>query len=148
MKKFLALILAVMMLLCLAACGGGSDEAVEPEVEENEPVVEEDSKVAADNSGTDISDEQLAELASAYNEVAPLYNEVYATAEANGWLEDELTSTELDTVGATLGVVGTALTEDLSMLDDADVDALPDAIRAFAPALEEVLERVSVAYEG
>ena len=140
MKKWIALLLAVMMVLCLVACGG--ETTTEPETE-----TETDSAVTADNSGAEITDEQLAALTEAYNEVAPLYNEVYVAAEANGWLEDAQTSTELDAVGGTMSFVAAGLTEDPAMLDGSDFDALPDAIRQLIPELEAMLERVSVAYE-
>lgn len=107
-----------------------------------------DSAYTADNEGTGVTDEQIAALAEAYNTVAPLYNEAYTLAEANGWLADELTATEVNTVGATLGTIGQALTEDISMLEGADVDALPAAILEFAPALEDLITRVSAPYEG
>ena len=138
MKKFFAVLLVLVLGLAMVACG---DDVVE----ESEPA---DSAVTASTEGTDITDEQVAALAGAYNEVAPVYNEVYTLAEANGWLADELTATELNAVGGTLGVIGQALTEDISMLEGADIDALPGAMLEFLPAIETVYERVSVPYEG
>ena len=139
MKKWIALLLAVMMVLCLVACGGETT---------TEPETETDSTVVAENDGAEITDEQLAALTEAYNEVAPLYNEVYVAAEANGWLEDDQTVAELDAVGGTMSFVAAGLTEDPAMLDGSDFDALPDAIRQLIPELEAMLERVSVAYEA
>lgn len=107
-----------------------------------------DSAIAADPEGAEINNEQLTALTNAYNQVAPLYNQVYTAAETNGWLNDELTSTELDTVSGTLSFIGTALTEDLTMLDGSNFDALPGALLELVPELEKMLERVSVAYEG
>ena len=127
MKKLTALLLALVMCLGLAACGG-------------------EVAVTADNEGTGITDEQVKTLTEAYNQIAPLYNEVYAAAEANGWLADEQTAAELDAVGSTMGVIGTALTEDMSMLEGADVDALPELILQFVPELETMAERVAVPY--
>ena len=138
MKKLIALLLALLLVLCLAACGG---EVVADDTAE-------DSTVTADISNAEITQEQLEALTEAYNEVAPLYNDVYAAAEANGWLDDAQTSAELDAVGGTLSFVGAGLTEDPTMLDGSDFDALPDAIRQLIPELEAMLERVSVAYEG
>ena len=49
----------------------------------------------------------------------------------------------------TLGTVGTALTEDISMLDGADVDALIASLSDELPgALVELKDHVSVPYEG
>ncbi|MBQ9974002.1 MAG: hypothetical protein IJP02_03475 [Oscillospiraceae bacterium] len=145
MKKFLALLLAMMMMVSLVACGG---EVVEEEVSDvsASQSEEQDSAIAADNEGAKITDEQVAVLVEAYNSVAPLFNEVFTAAEKNGWLNDPQTLAEIEAVNATLGVVGTALTEDMTMLDGANLDELPGALLQFAPELEKMLERVSVAY--
>ena len=96
-----------------------------------------------------MTDEALIPVANAVNEVAPIFNEVYETAEANGWLEDEQTATELQTVMGTLTFTQSALTDDPSKLENVtDFDALANSILQLAPALEEIAERVSVPYEG
>jgi len=135
----------MLMVLCLTACG--SEEVA---VEETDAVVEEttDSLTTADISDADITQEQLVALAEAYNKVAPIYNEAYTLAEANGWLADEQTNLELETVNNTMGFIAAGLTEDPTLLDGSDFDALTDTILQLAPALEEVIERVSVPYEG
>ena len=138
MKKLLAVLLALMLLLSMVACSAPAEEPAE------EPA---DSAHVAENNSS-FSDEQIAALTEVYNEVAPIYNEAYVTAEANGWLEDELTATELNAVAATLGPVGMALTEDISALEGADIDGLIELLPTFGPALEELLARVSVPYEG
>ena len=140
MKKLTALLLALLLCLSVTACGGdvsgeasGSDASVS-------------SAVTADNSGTTITDEQIKTLTEAYNQIAPLYNEVYVAAEKNGWLNDEQTAAEIDAVGSTMGVIGTALTEDISMLEGADVDALPALILQFVPELEAMAKKVAVPF--
>lgn len=105
-----------------------------------------DAALAAGGEEEGITDEQIAALTEVYNQIAPLYNEVYAAAEKNGWLADEQTAAELDAVGGTMGVVGQALTEDLSMLEDADVDALPEALLQFVPELEKMAEKFAAPY--
>lgn len=95
-----------------------------------------------------VTDEALKPLANAYNEVANLYNEVYPTAEANGWLNDEQTSAELDAVYGIVTYVGSGLSDDPSKLEDADLDGLTEQLQQFGPALEEIGQRVSVPYEG
>ena len=140
MKKLTALLLALMMCLSLTACGGDvSGEGSESDVSAS-------SAVTADNSGTSITDEQIKTLAEAYNQIAPLYNEVYVAAEKNGWLNDEQTAAEINAVGSTMGVIGTALTEDISMLEGADVDALPGALLQFLPELEKMAQKVAVPF--
>ena len=81
-------------------------------------------------------------MAVPYNEIANLVNE-------NGWMADEQTNAEMNALNSTLGTVGTALTEDISMLDGADVDALIASLSDELPgALAELKDRVSVPYEG
>jgi len=137
MKKLTALLLALTMCLALAACGGDVSGDVS---------VNDDSAVVADNSGTSITDEQIKTLAEAYNQIAPLYNEVYVAAEKNGWLNDEQSAAEINAVGSTMGVIGTALTEDISMLEGADVDALPELLLQFVPELEKMAQKVAAPF--
>ena len=126
MKRLLTLTLALVMSLSLTACGG-SDDASSSDVNDVSTSV---SEPAADGSGDAsvpegrISDEKLAELTEAYNNVAVPYNEIANLVNENGWMADEQTNAEMNALNSTLGTVGTALTEDISMLDGADVDAL------------------------
>ena len=91
-------------------------------------------------------DSQLEKLAEAYNQVAPLYNEAYTTAEENGWLADEQTAAELEVLSATLSYIGSGLTEDSSKLEDADINTLIEQLEVIRPAVEELGQRVSVPY--
>ena len=134
MKRLLTLTLALVMSLSLTACGGSDDDASSSDVNDVSTSV---SEPAEDGSGDAsvpegrISDEKLAELTEAYNNVAVPYNEI------------------ANLVNSTLGTVGTALTEDISMLDGADVDALIASLSDELPgALVELKDRVSVPYEG
>lgn len=144
MKKLFALLLALMMVLSLAACGG-SDDAEDEGGEDLE--VNNDSAYGVSNDGTDMSDEQLAAITSAYNQVAPIYNEVYVNAENNGWMEDETTAAEINAVSAILGTIGEALTTDLSLLEGGDYDAMPGVMLELEEPLQELLERVSEPYD-
>lgn len=125
MKKMLSLLLALAMCASLAACGGGEDE---------------------ESGGP--TDAQLQALTDAYNQVATLYNDVATTAEANGWLTDEQTASDIQTIGDTLEPVGQALTGDLSALDGADFDDLPNALLEYLPALQELAEKVAAPLDG
>ena len=98
---------------------------------------------------TVVTDEALIPVANAVNEVVPLFNEVYEIAEANGWLEDEQTATELQTVMGTLTFIQSGLTDDPSKLANVtDFDELANGVLELVPGLEEIAERVSVPYEG
>ena len=145
MKKFLALLLAMMMLLSLAACGSDTDDSDEedstPAQEEEQPS---ESATAADNADAEISDEQLQALTEAYNAVAPIYNDAYTAADENGWMDDEQTAAEIQALSGTLSYVGTALTEDLTMLDGSDFDALTASLQELVAPTQELLDRVSV----
>lgn len=89
---------------------------------------------------------QLKKLTEVYNQVAPLYNEAATTAEENGWLADEQTAAELEALSATLSYIGSGLTEDSSKLEDADINALIEQLEVIRPAVEELVQRVSVPY--
>ena len=89
------------------------------------------------------------ELTTAYNNVAVPYNEIATAVNENGWMNDEQTATEMKALSDTLGFIGKGLTEDISLLDGSDFDALIDYLEnEFPPALEELSERVSVPYEA
>lgn len=163
MKKFLAMLLAMVMCMSTVACGG-SDEAAgtgssdsdvtsesegdESEGDESEGDDSEGSVTITDQNGEEVSQEKLEELKEAYNAIAVSYNEIATAANENGWMADEQTAAELDAVGTTLGFIGTGLTEDITMLDGSDFDTLIDKLQNELPvALEEMAERVSVPYE-
>ena len=143
MKKILALLLSLMLVLSLAACGG--DDTTDTPVDEEAETPAEDEEVPEGR----ITDEQLADLTAAYNNVAVPYNEIATAVNENGWMNDEQTAAEMKALSDTLGFIGKGLTEDISLLDGSDFDALIDYLEnEFPPALEELSERVSVPYEA
>ena len=151
MKRLLTLTLALVMSLSLTACGGSDDDASSSDVNDVSTSVSEPADGSGDASVPEgrISEEKLAELTEAYNNVAVPYNEIANLVNENGWMADEQTKAEMNAMSSTLGTVGTALTEDISMLDGADVDALIAALSDELPgALAELKDRVSVPYEG
>ena len=150
MKKILALLLSLMLVLSLAACGG-DDTTDTPVDEDPAPVTDEAETPAEDEEVPEgrITDEQLADLTAAYNNVAVPYNEIVGMVNENGWMNDEQTAAEMKALSDTLGFIGKGLTEDISLLDGSDFDALIDYLEnEFPPALEELSERVSVPYEA
>ncbi len=145
MKKFLTLLLALMLVLSLAACSDTADDTTD---EDTTPVEDTDTDTDGEVEGR-ISDEQLARLTEAYNAVAVPYNEIVALVNDNGWMADEQTNAEMQALQSTLGTIGTSLTEDISMLDGSDFEALIASLKDELPsALEELRDRVSVPYEG
>lgn len=148
MKKFLALLLALMLVLSLAACGDTADDTTD-----EDPAPTEDTDTDTDTDGEEvegrINDDELARLTEAYNAVAVPYNEIVGLVNENGWMADEQTNAEMTALQNTLGFIGTGLTEDISMLDGSDFEALIDSLTGELPsALDELRERVSVPYEG
>ena len=114
MKKILALLLSLMLVLSLAACGG--DDTTDTAVDE-EPVVTDEAETPAEDEEVPegrITDEQLADLTAAYNNVAVPYNEIATAVNENGWMNDEQTATEMKALSDTLGFIGKGLTEDIS----------------------------------
>ena len=170
MKKLFTLLIAMMMCLSLAACGGSDEpaeteaaaqavetEAVEEEIEEEEEVAEEAEEAEeagaavtiTDKNGEEVSQEKLTELAEAYNAIAIPFNEAVTAANENGWMADEQTATEMDALSGTLSFIGTGLSQDITMLDGSDFDALINTLaNELPPLVEELAERVSVPYEG
>ena len=150
MKKILALLLSLMLALSLAACGG-DDTTDTPEDEDPAPVTDEAETPDEDEEVPEgrITDEQLADLTAAYNNVAVPYNEIATAVNENGWMNDEQTAAEMKALSDTLGFIGKGLTEDISLLDGTDFEALIDKLEnELLPAMDELSERVSVPYEA
>lgn len=150
MKKILALLLSLMLALSLAACGG-DDTTDTPEDEDPAPVTDEAETPDEDEKVPEgrITDEQLAALTAAYNNVAVPYNEIATAVNENGWMNDEQTAAEMKALSDTLGFIGKGLTEDISLLDGTDFEALIDKLEnELLPAMDELSERVSVPYEA
>ena len=150
MKKILALLLSLMLALSLAACGG-DDTTDTSEDEDPAPVTDEAETPDEDEEVPEgrITDEQLAALTAAYNNVAVPYNEIATAVNENGWMNDEQTAAEMKALSDTLGFIGKGLTEDISLLDGTDFEALIDKLEnELLPAMDELSERVSVPYEA
>lgn len=154
MKKILSLVLALALCASLAACGGKEPAKSDPAPAPAEstpsaaPAPAEPEPAPEPESDGGPTDEQRQALADAYNQVVDVYNEVLDNAEANGWMADEATAAEIEVLGATVEPVGTALSEDMSMLEGADFDALPGILTGeILPELQKLNEKVSVPYE-
>lgn len=106
-------------------------------------------KVAAPYEGGEVavSNEELEALAAAYNEVAVVFNEIYTTAESNGWLEDEETVIELQALTDMLTSINTGLTEDPSVFEGVDINSMIEELQNLGPELERLYNRVSYHYE-
>lgn len=152
MKKLFYLLMVSAMCASLSACGGDEGSSLNVSSESSAPDTVKSSDVSSEDTDSGTADgpteAQLNTLTDAYNQVAILYNDVAATAQDNGWMADQETNDAIQTIGAVLEPVGLALTGDMSALDGADFDALPDALLEFLPDLEALSEKVSTPYEN
>ena len=93
MKKLFALLLATMLVMNLTACGGdSSSEQTAAETAAETEAAEE--AVSADGP----TEEQLAALTEAYNQAATLYNDVAVAVNENGWMNDEQTAADINSI--------------------------------------------------
>lgn len=134
MRRFIVIMLALLLCVSLAACGGDSKSSGTP--------------AASIPEGADITEDQLKRLTEAYNAVAPTYNEAQQNAEENGWMDDEQTAAEINAMSASLGTVAQALTEDLTVLNGADIEKLISTIESLAEPMQGLADRVSEPYGG
>ena len=152
MKRLLAMAMALVMSLALVACGSDDSSSADvSDVSTSTSQPAEDGSTSSDSSVPEgrISDEQLAELTTAYNNGAVPYNEIATQVNESDWVNDAQTMAEMEALGNTLGFIGSGLTEDISLLDGSDFDALINSLEnEFPPALEELQARVSAPYEG
>ena len=140
-KKVVILLLALVMCAFLTACGGESSDS---DSGRSGGSTETDSGTA---SGP--TDDQISKLKDAYNQVAPLYNEVVTAAQENGWDADEAVNTELQIVNASMEAISPAVENgDYSNLEGVDFDALPDSLLELVPGLQALNEKVATPYEG
>ena len=101
-----------------------------------------------DMNGNEVPMETLEALVAAYDTVSIPYNEIAIAVNENGWMADAQTAAEMEALGNVLGFIGEALTNDTTLLDGSDFDALISSLEAFLPELDGLAERVSVPYEG
>ena len=101
-----------------------------------------------DKNGNEVTIETLSALTEAYDAVAVPYNEIAVAVNENGWMADAQTAAEMEALGNVLGFIGEALTNDMSLLEGSDFDALISSLESFLPELGGLAERVSVPYAG
>ena len=132
MKKLLALILAMVMVLSLAACGGEEDIEEYEEVEEVEEVEE-----AEDDMDAPVSDEHFADLQEVYAQLVELNDEVVALYNNDQIAADENINEALSQTAEILETVGNI---DQSELNEADALELMESMGELAEALGMVVE--------
>ena len=113
MKKSITLLLALLMMLSLAACGDQS----------------------ASQNTTLSSEEVLAleleDLTDSANELGALYNEIILVADENGWLQDELFTQEANATAAMVELAS-EIVNDSSILEGESAQDVIDGINEMA----------------
>ena len=138
MKKLLVLMMAFVMTLSLAACGGGdTQEAVDTSA--NPPAKEEWAY-------KDVTPEQIQAISDVLTELVPLYNEAATAAKENGWEADEMTLQELNVV-YTLIEAGRAGVADPSEYEGAeDMDIVVEQYQLILDEMSNIIAKVSEPY--
>lgn len=149
MKKLVSILMVLVMCASLAACGdSGSTVSNTPSSAPSSAPSNTGGPTDAQEGGeVAVSNEELEALAAAYNEVAVVFNEIYTTAESNGWLEDEETVIELQALTDMLTSINTGLTEDPSVFEGVDINSMIEELQNLGPELESLYNRVSYHYE-
>jgi hypothetical protein len=151
MKKTVTFILAILMVLALAACGGQSQQAPEntPQVNLEEGIPPEAGEGEEAPWPYAFSQEHIQAIANVLVELEPLYNKAALLALENGWDADELTVKELNTVYALVeaGKYGVADPGDYGETTDEQMAVLAEQYQVILDAMPDVIERVSVPYD-
>lgn len=140
MKKILVLMMALIMILSLAACGG--DDTPEPEVAN--PAVSDGN--VEDWNYKDVTPEQIQALADIVKQMEPLYNEAVSAAKENGWEADELTVQELNTVYVMLDAAIHGVADPGEYEGTEDMDAVVESYQLLLDAMPDLINKVSAPY--
>ncbi|NMA52658.1 MAG: hypothetical protein GX949_06610 [Peptococcaceae bacterium] len=132
MKKLLVLMIALVMALCLAACGG------------------EDTPEAAHWPYENVTQDQIQAIADVLTELEPLYNEAVVLAEENGWEADETAVQELNTIYVLLdaGKHGVAAPSEYGETSKEDMDVVVEQYQVILGAMPDLIAKLSEPYEN
>ena len=134
MKKLLALILAMVMVLSLAACGG--EEDIE-EYEEDEVYEEVEEAEEEDEMDAPVSDEHFADLQDTYAQLSELYDQVVELYNNDQIAADENINEALSKTQEIMETVGNL---EQGQLTESDALDLMYAMADLAEALGMVVE--------
>ena len=144
MKKLLVLMMALVMTLSLAACGGDDTATTEATTASATANVTD----ATDWPYKDVTPEQIQALTNILTQMSPLYNEAAAAAQENGWDADETVLEELNVI-YTLIDAGTHGVADPSEYEGAtDMAAVVEQYQAILDSMPDLIAKVSQPYAG
>ncbi len=143
MKKIPLLIMALIMTLSLAACGGADTQETEEKIV-NPPA---SSTEVADWPYKDVTPEQIKAISDILVELEPLYNEAAAAAKKNGWEADETTVEELNTVYVLIDAAKHGVADPSEYEGSEDMAAVVEQYKVITGAMPDLIARVSEPYE-
>lgn len=141
MKKLLIFMMALVMTLSLAACGGDIEEAEETIVNSSES----DTNVAH-WPYQDVTPEQIQAISDVLAELGPLYNEAAVAAKKNGWEADETTVQELNTVYVLIDAAKYGVADPSEYEGTEDMDIVVEQYQAILRAMPDLIAKVSQPY--
>lgn len=140
MKKLLVLMMALVMTLSLAACGGDSAPATPT------PTPSASGADAANWAYKDVTPEQIQAISDVLVELEPLYNEAATAAAENGWEADETAVEELNMVYALLEAGKYGVTDPSDYEGSNDMDAVVEQYQTLLGAMPDLIAKVSEPY--
>lgn len=140
MKKLLVLMMALVMTLSLAACGGDSAPATPT------PTPSASGADAANWAYKDVTPEQIQAISDVLVELEPLYNEAATAAVENGWEADETAVEELNMVYALLEAGKYGVTDPSDYEGSNDMDAVVEQYHTLLGAMPDLIAKVSEPY--
>ncbi len=140
LKKILVLMIALVMTLNLAACGGKAEP----------PASTPESTPAAAERKDNVTPEQAAAIVDIMAKMGPLYEEAAAAATANGWDQDELAVQELNAVYAIMDSarVGLGELDGYGDTSTEDIDAVIEQYQAMLDEMPNLVTKYSEPYSN
>ena len=140
MKKLLVLMMALVMTLSLAACGGNAES----------PASTPESTPAAAERQDNVTPEQAAAIVDIMAKMGPLYNEAAEAATKNGWDKDETAVEELNMVYAIMDSarVGLGELDGYGDTSKEDIDAVIEQYQAMLDEMPNLVAKFSEPYAG
>lgn len=142
MKKLLILMMALVMTLSLAACGG--EDTKETEKTSGNP--SNSTTDATDWPYQDVTKEQIESISDVLVELEPLYNEAATAAKENGWEADETAVQELNAVYVLIDAAQHGVADPSEYEGTEDMATVVEQYQAILEAMPDLIAKVSEPY--
>ena len=141
MKKLFVFMIALVMSLSLAACGGDNAET---------PTSTPESTPAAVERQDNVTPEQAAAIVDIMAKMGSLYNEAAEAATKNGWDQDELSVQELNAVYAIMDSarVGLGEPDGYGNTSTEEIDAVIAQYQVMLDEMPNLVARFSEPYSN